>query len=81
MEIGEQRCSPTFPSRFEPGQAGAATVLVQRREDDRRLGLAAAARRAKGLKETVTSRDPGDWIGDQIAHIRKKARGMAPTSS
>ena len=51
--------------------------LVQRREDDRCQGLAAAARRAKGLKETVTSRDPGDWI----AHIHKMARGMAPTSS
>jgi trehalose 6-phosphate synthase len=35
------------------------------------------ARRAKGLKEIVTSRDPGDWIDDQIADIRKKARGMA----
>ena len=33
------------------------------------------ARRAKGLKEIVTSRDPGDWIDDQIADIRKKARG------
>ena len=38
------------------------------------------ARRAKGLKEIVTSRDPGDWIDDQIADIRKKARGMAATS-
>jgi trehalose 6-phosphate synthase len=33
------------------------------------------ARRARGLKEIVTSRDPGDWIDDQIADIRKKARG------
>jgi trehalose 6-phosphate synthase len=40
----------------------------------------ARARRAKGLKEIVTSRDPGDWIDEQIADIRKKARGMAPTS-
>jgi trehalose 6-phosphate synthase len=38
------------------------------------------ARRAKGLKQIVTSRDPGDWIDDQIADIRKKARGMAATS-
>ena len=38
------------------------------------------ARRARGLKEIVTSRDPGDWIDDQIADIRKKARGMAATS-
>ena len=33
------------------------------------------ARRASGLKEIVTSRDPGDWIDEQIADIRKKARG------
>jgi trehalose 6-phosphate synthase len=33
------------------------------------------ARRAGGLKEIVTSRDPGDWIDEQIADIRKKARG------
>ena len=37
------------------------------------------ARRAAGLKEIVTSRDPGDWIDDQVADIRKKARG-APRS-
>jgi len=33
------------------------------------------ARRASGLKEIVTSRDPGDWIDEQIADIRKKPRG------
>ena len=33
------------------------------------------ARRAGGLKDIVTSRDPGDWIDEQIADIRKKARG------
>jgi len=32
------------------------------------------ARRSSGLKEIVTSRDPGDWIDEQIADIRKKAR-------
>ncbi len=32
------------------------------------------ARRATGLKEIVTSRDPGDWIDEQIADIRAKAR-------
>jgi trehalose 6-phosphate synthase len=31
-------------------------------------------RRAQGLKESVTRRDPGDWIDDQIADIRAKAR-------
>ncbi len=34
-------------------------------------------RRARGLKEIVTSRDPGDWIDEQIADIRAKARGAA----
>jgi trehalose 6-phosphate synthase len=38
------------------------------------------ARRAAGLKEIVTSRDPGDWIDEQIADIRKKARGVAAES-
>jgi hypothetical protein len=28
----------------------------------------------------VKSRDQGDWIDDQIADIRAKARGMAATS-
>src|SRR4051812_22984767 len=31
-------------------------------------------RRADGLKEIVTSRDPGDWIDEQVSDIRKKAR-------
>ena len=34
-------------------------------------------RRADGLKAIVTSRDPGDWIDEQIADIRAKARGRA----
>jgi trehalose 6-phosphate synthase len=38
-------------------------------------------RRARGLKEIVTSRDPGDWIDDQIADIRAKARGAAAETS
>jgi trehalose 6-phosphate synthase len=29
-------------------------------------------RRISGLKEIVTARDPGDWIDDQLADIRKK---------
>jgi trehalose 6-phosphate synthase len=31
------------------------------------------ARRMAGLKETVTARDPGDWIDEQLADIRAKA--------
>jgi trehalose 6-phosphate synthase len=37
-------------------------------------------RRARGLKEIVTSRDPGDWIDEQIADIRAKARGAAASA-
>jgi trehalose 6-phosphate synthase len=39
-------------------------------EDERR-------RRADGMRQIITSRDPGDWIDEQIADIRKKARGGA----
>ena len=31
--------------------------------------------RAAGLKETLVSRDPGDWVDSQVADIRRKARG------
>jgi trehalose 6-phosphate synthase len=31
-------------------------------------------RRASGLVEIVTSRDPGDWIDEQLADIRAKGR-------
>ena len=39
------------------------------------------ARRARGLKEIVTSRDPGNWIDEQISDIRAKARGAAASSA
>jgi trehalose 6-phosphate synthase len=42
------------------------------------------ARRARGLKESVTARDPGDWIDDQLADIAKKRAltgAQAPTAS
>jgi trehalose 6-phosphate synthase len=32
-------------------------------------------RRARGLVEIVTSRDPGDWIDEQLADIRAKGQG------
>ncbi len=38
-------------------------------------------RRADGLRGIVTSRDPGDWIDEQLADIRKKARETAARSS
>ena len=34
-------------------------------------------RRLAGLKEIVTARNPGDWIDDQLADIRKKAASPA----
>ena len=36
-------------------------------------------RRSEGLKEIVTRRDPGDWIDEQIADIRAKARAAVAT--
>jgi trehalose 6-phosphate synthase len=36
------------------------------------------ARRARGLADIVTRRDPGDWVDDQLADIRAKAAGRAP---
>jgi trehalose 6-phosphate synthase len=32
-------------------------------------------RRAEGLVQIVTSRDPGDWVDEQLADIRAKGRG------
>jgi len=40
------------------------------------MGMEERRRRHEGLVATVTSRDPGDWVDDQIADIRRKARGM-----
>jgi trehalose 6-phosphate synthase len=36
------------------------------------------ARRAAGLKSIITSRDPGDWIDEQLADIRRKALAKSP---
>jgi trehalose 6-phosphate synthase len=36
------------------------------------MAPAERARRAEGLKRIVTDRDPGDWIDEQLADIRKK---------
>ena len=38
------------------------------------MPAAERSRRAAGLKATVTARDPGDWIDDQLADIREKAQ-------
>jgi trehalose 6-phosphate synthase len=39
------------------------------------MGRDERARRARALKEILTSRDPGDWIDEQVRDIRRKARG------
>jgi trehalose 6-phosphate synthase len=36
------------------------------------------ARRMAGLKDVVLARDPGDWIDEQLADIRKKEHLTAP---
>ncbi len=36
------------------------------------MGAAERSRRARGLAQIVTSRDPGDWIDEQLADIRAK---------
>jgi trehalose 6-phosphate synthase len=41
------------------------------------MGADERARRAKGLKNVIVQRDPGDWIDEQIADIRAKAKGAA----
>jgi trehalose 6-phosphate synthase len=42
------------------------------------MDLPERQRRLRGLKEIVTRRDPGDWIDDQLADIRRKASGATP---
>jgi trehalose 6-phosphate synthase len=37
--------------------------------------------RAEGLKRIVTSRNPGDWVDDQLADIDARRRGEAPPSN
>jgi trehalose 6-phosphate synthase len=39
------------------------------------------ARRARGLAEIVTSRDPGDWVDEQLADVRAKAGAGARAQS
>src|SRR6201981_500786 len=41
------------------------------------LTMSIGERRLPGLEEIVTSRAPGDWIDEQLADIRAKARTRA----
>jgi trehalose 6-phosphate synthase len=49
----------------------------------RALTMAADERawRAQGLKRIVTSRNPGDWVDDQLRDIDAKRKGRAPVAS
>jgi trehalose 6-phosphate synthase len=38
------------------------------------MPMAERRRRLEGLKAIVTARDPGDWVDEQLADIRKRAR-------
>jgi trehalose 6-phosphate synthase len=42
------------------------------------MPAAERARRARGLIEIVTSRDPGDWIDEQLADIKAKRTAVRP---
>jgi len=44
------------------------------------MDAAERRRRAAGLVEIVTSRDPGDWIDEQLADIRAKVHSNDPPS-
>ncbi len=44
------------------------------------MGADERAWRAQGLKRIVTSRDPGDWVDDQLADIDAKRKGRAPVA-
>jgi trehalose 6-phosphate synthase len=41
------------------------------------MDTSARQHRAAGLIDIITSRDPGDWIDDQLADIRRKALANA----
>ena len=63
-ELGEFALSVNPFDIQETADAIHAALAMRTEERERRLA---------GLKEIVTARDPGDWIDDQLADIRKKA--------
>ncbi len=65
-ELGEHALSVNPFDIQETADSVHAALTMPRDERERR---------AKGLKETVTARDPGDWIDEQLADIRKKGPG------
>src|SRR5271168_1160009 len=66
-ELGEYALSVN-PFDIQELAAAICTALTMAPEERRH--------RAEGLVEIVTSRDPGDWIDEQLADIRAKARAQ-----
>ncbi|HSZ15271.1 MAG TPA: trehalose-6-phosphate synthase [Solirubrobacteraceae bacterium] len=64
-ELGEYALSVNPFDIQELANSIYAALTMDRRERQRR---------ARGLAQIVTSRDPGDWIDEQLADIRAKAR-------
>jgi trehalose 6-phosphate synthase len=63
-ELGEYALSVNPFDIQELADSIHAALTMEREERDRRLA---------GLKAIVTARDPGDWIDEQLADIKKKA--------
>jgi trehalose 6-phosphate synthase len=63
-ELGEYALSVNPFDIQELADSIHAALTMPRPERERRI---------RGLKESVTARDPGDWVDDQLADIRKKA--------
>jgi trehalose 6-phosphate synthase len=67
-ELGEYALSvnPFDIQELADSIHAALTMPVEERE-----------RRLQGLKTIVTARNPGDWIDDQLADIRRKGKTSA----
>jgi trehalose 6-phosphate synthase len=67
-ELGEYALSVNPFDLQELADSIHAALTMERSERERRL---------RGLKDIVTARDPGDWVDEQLADIRKKAAQTA----
>ncbi len=65
-ELGEWALSVNPFDVQELADALHAALIMPREE---------RSRRARALKDVLASRDPGDWIDEQVDDIRRKARG------
>ena len=67
-ELGEFALSVNPFDIQELADSIHAALTMDRGERERRMA---------GLERIVTQRDPGDWIDEQLADIRKKAEARA----